>query len=237
MNDNVSGGIGSPRHYGGGVNKDQPLLSPSHQHGGCQATANHNQQNPANSQHYTNQQHTSMLYHTSANSINNHDVPNNQFCYDRTSVSMYGTGPGDPQDARSMPPSNTTGHQMGGKSCDLLMSCDHHCIIIPSPTPIITTKSSYFSFCGNVTEQNRKNLPSRRIIMLYMSSTSQQTRQLSLTSLVVHKTKFSVHTHQILLHIFFLFTLDPIFVLHSSRAHQFFIFSFVWSMFFNLFCS
>ncbi|XP_043275329.1 nuclear receptor coactivator 2-like isoform X12 [Venturia canescens] len=112
----LPGGIGSPRHYGGGVNKDQPLLSPSHQHGGCQPTANHNQQNPANSQHYTNQQHTSMLYHTSANSINNHDVQNNQFCYDRTSISMYGTGPGDPQDARSMPPSNTTGHQMGGNT-------------------------------------------------------------------------------------------------------------------------
>ena len=48
---------------------------------------------------------------------------------------MYGTGPGDPQDARSMQPNNSGGHQMGGKSCDFLMSCDHHCIINPSSPP------------------------------------------------------------------------------------------------------
>lgn len=119
----VAGGVGSPRHYGG-VSKEQPLLSPSHSHSACPATPTHNQHNATNTQHFSNQQHTSMLYHNNANTINTADMQNSQYCYDRTSVPLYSSG--EAQDARSLPPSNPVNHQMGGKSCDLLMSCDHH---------------------------------------------------------------------------------------------------------------
>lgn len=124
---NVAGGVGSPRHYGG-VNKEQPLLSPSHPHSGCPATPTHNQHNATNTQHFSNQQHSSMIYHTTANTINTPDMQNNQFCYDRTSVPLYSSG--DTQDVRSLPPGNPVNHHMGGKSYDLLMSCDHHFAII-----------------------------------------------------------------------------------------------------------
>lgn len=131
-NVNVTGGIGSPRHYGG-VNKEQALLSPSHPHSGCPATPTHNQHNVTNTQHFSNQQHSSMIYHNTANTINTADVQNqNQYCYDRTSVPLYQMGPGDGQDTRPLPPSNPASHQMGGKSCDLFMSCDLRYVIIPS---------------------------------------------------------------------------------------------------------
>lgn len=124
----VSGGIGSPRLYGG-VTKEQQqtLLSPSHPRGGCQTTPTHNQHNVTNqNQHFTNQQH-SMLYRQTGNSVSNHDVQKNQFCYEQGSVSVYSSGAEDP---RSMSSSNPVNHQMGGKSCDPLMSCDNHLIII-----------------------------------------------------------------------------------------------------------
>lgn len=116
----VAGGIGSPRHYGG-VSKEQPLPSPSHSHS---ATPTHNQHNATNTQHFTSQQHTPMLYqHTNANTINTADMQNSQYCYDRSSVPLYSSG-GEAQDARSLPSGNPVNHQMGGKSCDFLMSCD-----------------------------------------------------------------------------------------------------------------
>lgn len=144
----VAGGLGSPRHYGG-VSKEQPLLSPSHPHSGCPATPAHNQHNVTNTQqHFSNQQHSSMIYHTTANTINTADMQNNQFCYDRTSVPLYSSGPGDTQDARPLPPGNPVNHQLGGKSCDHLMSCDHHFVIITLPTsnplrPLSYLKTSY----------------------------------------------------------------------------------------------
>lgn len=104
-----------------------------------------------------------MIYHTSSNSIGNPDVQNNQFCYDRNSVSMYGSGPGDPQDARSMPPNNSAGHQMGGKSCDLLMSCDHRYIIIPpQPKLVISSykKCNQQQKCYCTRRSSRKRSPS-----------------------------------------------------------------------------
>lgn len=130
----VAGGVGSPRHYGG-VSKEQPLLSPSHPHSGCNpATPTHNQHNVTNTQqHFSNQQHSSMIYHT-ANTINTADMQNNQFCYDRTTVPLYSSGPGDTQDARPLPPGNPVNHQLGGKSYDHLMSCDHHFVIITPPS-------------------------------------------------------------------------------------------------------
>ena len=80
-----------------------------------------------------------MIYHTTANTINTADMQNNQFCYDRTSVPLYSSGPGDTQDARPLPPGNPVNHQLGGKSCDHLMSCDHHFVIItPSPSVYAT---------------------------------------------------------------------------------------------------
>ncbi|XP_076655230.1 uncharacterized protein LOC143360357 isoform X3 [Halictus rubicundus] len=112
----LPGGLGSPRHYGG-VSKEQPLLSPSHQHSGCPATPTHNQHNVTNTQqHFSNQQHSSMIYHTTANTINTADMQNNQFCYDRTSVPLYSSGPGDTQDARSLPSGNPVNHQLGGNA-------------------------------------------------------------------------------------------------------------------------
>ncbi|XP_031827579.1 uncharacterized protein LOC116424817 isoform X3 [Nomia melanderi] len=112
----LPGGLGSPRHYGG-VSKEQPLLSPSHPHSGCPATPTHNQHNVTNTQqHFSNQQHSSMIYHTTANTINTADMQNSQFCYDRTSVPLYSSGPGDTQDARSLPPGNPVNHQLGGNA-------------------------------------------------------------------------------------------------------------------------
>ncbi|XP_058799179.1 nuclear receptor coactivator 3 [Phymastichus coffea] len=105
----LPGGVGSPCHYGG-VSKDQPLLSPSHPHAGCPATPTHNQHNANNTQHFSNHQHSSMLYHNAAS------VQNSQYCYDRTSVNMYQSGPGDAQDCRPPPPSNPASHQMGGNT-------------------------------------------------------------------------------------------------------------------------
>lgn len=121
---NVAGGVGSPRHYGS-VNKDQQvLLSPSHPRAGCPTTPTHNQHNATNNQqHFANQQHSSMLYRNTGNNVNTPDVQNNQFCYDQGSVPVYSSGP---EDNRSLPSSNPASHQMGGKSCDQLMSCDHH---------------------------------------------------------------------------------------------------------------
>lgn len=112
----LPGGVGSPRHYGG-VSKEQPLLSPSHPHSGCNpATPTHNQHNVTNTQqHFSNQQHSSMIYHT-ANTINTADMQNNQFCYDRTTVPLYSSGPGDTQDARPLPPGNPVNHQLGGNA-------------------------------------------------------------------------------------------------------------------------
>lgn len=126
---NVTGGVGSPRHYSG-VNKEQPLLSPSHPSAGCSATSTHIQHNATNTQHYSHQQHTSMIYHN-ANTMNTGDVANNQFCYDRTSVPLYSSGPGDAQDVRPLPPSNLAGHQLGGKSCDnhYVMWPSHLCVV------------------------------------------------------------------------------------------------------------
>lgn len=120
---NVAGGVGSPCHYSG-VSKEQPLLSPSHPLSGCSATPTHNQHNANNTQHFTNHQHSSMLYHNTAG------VQSSQYCYDRTSVNLYQSGPGDTQDIRPPSSSNPASHQIGGKSCDLFMSCDHHCAII-----------------------------------------------------------------------------------------------------------
>lgn len=77
-----------------------------------------------------------MIYHT-ANTINTADMQNNQFCYDRTTVPLYSSGPGDTQDARPLPPGNPVNHQLGGKSYDHLMSCDHHFVIITPPLPYI----------------------------------------------------------------------------------------------------
>lgn len=117
------------------MSKEQPLLSPSHPHSGCNpATPTHNQHNVTNTQqHFSNQQHSSMIYHT-ANTINTADMQNNQFCYDRTTVPLYSSGPGDTQDARPLPPGNPVNHQLGGKSYDHLMSCDHHFVIITPPS-------------------------------------------------------------------------------------------------------
>ena len=129
---NVTGGVGSPCHYGG-VSKEQPLLSPSHTLSGCPATPTHNQHNANNTQHFSNHQHSSMLYHNAAG------VQSSQYCYDRTSVNLYQSGPGDAQDIRPPPSSNPASHQIGGKSCDLLMSCDHHCaFIILTKPPFVT---------------------------------------------------------------------------------------------------
>ncbi|CAD6227526.1 GSCOCG00001209001-RA-CDS [Cotesia congregata] len=127
----LPGGVVSPRHYGT-VNKDQQsLMSPGHQRAGCPPppTPTHNHQHSMTNnqqQHYTNQQqqqqqqqqqHNSMLYRNTGNSIvNNPDVQNNQFCYDQGTVPGY---PTRPEDTRSMSSSNSAGHQMGGKSCDL----------------------------------------------------------------------------------------------------------------------
>jgi len=122
----VTGGIGSSRHYGG-VSKEQPLLSPSHSHSTCSATSTqHNQHNTTNTQHFssqppplpptqqqppTPQQHNPMLYHNSANTINPADMQNSQFCYDRSSVTLYPPG-AEAQDAR-LPPTNSANHQIG----------------------------------------------------------------------------------------------------------------------------
>lgn len=125
---NVAGGVGSPCHYGG-VSKEQPLLSPSHPLSGCPGTPTHNQHNANNTQHFSNHQHSSMLYHNAAAG-----VQSSQFCYDRMSVTLYQSGPGDAQDIRPPPSSNPASHQMGGKSCDLFMSCDHHCAPSSSST-------------------------------------------------------------------------------------------------------
>ena len=104
----VAGGVSSPRHYGA-VNKDTAsLLSPSHPH------STHNQHNVTNSQHYPNSQHSSMMYHGTGNTINTADVQANQYCYDRTSVPIYQSAPGDAQDSRTALTSNP-GHQLGGK--------------------------------------------------------------------------------------------------------------------------
>lgn len=141
----VAGGIGSPRHYGG-VSKEQPLLSPSHSHSTCPGTPTHNQHNTTNT-HYSSQppppppptqqqqppqQHNPMLYHSNANTINPADMQNSQFCYDRSSVPLYPPG-GEAQDARSLPPGNPVNHQIGGKSCDFIMSCD---VVPPSRNPL-----------------------------------------------------------------------------------------------------
>lgn len=114
----VTGGIGSPRHYGG-ISKD-PLLSPSHSHSACPATPTHSQHNATNTQHYSSQQHTPLLYQQHTNTA---DMQNSQFCYADRSVPLYPSG-GEAQDARSLPPGNPVNHQMGGKSYDFLMSCD-----------------------------------------------------------------------------------------------------------------
>lgn len=87
-----------------------------------------------------------MIYHTTANTINTADMQNNQFCYDRTSVPLYSSGPGDTQDARSLPPGNPVNHQLGGKSCDHLMSCDHHFVIITPPPPFRIRPSLYLKY-------------------------------------------------------------------------------------------
>lgn len=121
----VTGGVGSPCHYGG-VKQDQALLSPPHPHSNCApgATPTHNQHTANNTQHFSNHQHSPMLYHNSG-------VQSNQYCYDsRTSVNLYPSGPGEAQDIR--PSSNPASHQIGGKSCDLFMSCDHHYAISSS---------------------------------------------------------------------------------------------------------
>lgn len=68
-----------------------------------------------------------MLYHNTAG------VQNSQYCYDRTPVNLYPSGPGDAQDIRPPPSSNPASHQMGGKSCDLFMSCDHHYVMLSPP--------------------------------------------------------------------------------------------------------
>lgn len=136
---NVAGGVGSPCHYGG-VSKEQPLLSPSHPLSGCPATPTHNQHNANNTQHFSNHQHSSMLYHNAAG------VQSSQYCYDRTPVNLYQSGPGDAQDIRPPPSSNPASHQIGGKSCDLFMSCDHHCAIIltTTMTTLITATTTTF---------------------------------------------------------------------------------------------
>lgn len=99
----VTGGVGSPRHY-----KDtSSLLSPSHPH------SQHNQHNVTSSQHYPNSQHSSMMYHGTGNTINTADVQANQYCYDRT---LYQSGPGDTQDSRTVLATNNPAHQLGGKA-------------------------------------------------------------------------------------------------------------------------
>lgn len=74
-----------------------------------------------NTQHFSSQ-HTSMLYQHNTNTMNTADMQNSQFCYERSSVSLYSSG-GEAQDARSLPPGNPVNHQMG-ESCDSLMSYD-----------------------------------------------------------------------------------------------------------------
>lgn len=167
---NVTGGVGSPRHYGG-VSKDQPLLSPSHPLTGCTATPTHNQHNANNTQHFSNHQHSSMLYHNAAG------VQSSQYCYDRTSVNMYQSGPGDAQDCRPPPPSNPASHQMGGKSYDLFMSCDHHCAIYNTHHPLIRSilflspyiivTSRPVLLVNNYTTDNDRSLLSISLICLY----------------------------------------------------------------------
>lgn len=141
------------------MSKEQPLLSPSHSHTACPATpTQQHQHNATNTQHFTNQQHTSMLYHTNANSINTADMQNSQFCYDRTSVPLYSSG--EAQDARSLPPSNPVNHQMGGKSYDHLMSCDHqkNSIIQITTTPqystytVKGTKMKFNAYANNLSK-------------------------------------------------------------------------------------
>ncbi|XP_032453114.1 nuclear receptor coactivator 3 isoform X10 [Nasonia vitripennis] len=105
----LPGGVGSPCHYGG-VGKEQPLLSPSHPLSGCPATPTHNQHNANNTQHFSNHQHPSMLYHNAAG------VQSSQYCYDRTPVNLYQSGPGDAQDIRPPPSSNPASHQIGGNT-------------------------------------------------------------------------------------------------------------------------
>ncbi|XP_046737418.1 hypoxia-inducible factor 1-alpha isoform X9 [Diprion similis] len=109
----LPGGINSPRHYGG-MNKEQPLLSPSHPHSGCPSQPSLNQHNVTNAQHLSNQ-HPAMIYHSNT-TLNSTEVQNNQFCYDRASVSLYSSGPGDTSNTRPLPPGNPNSHQMGGNT-------------------------------------------------------------------------------------------------------------------------
>ncbi|XP_046605208.1 nuclear receptor coactivator 1 isoform X2 [Neodiprion virginianus] len=109
----LPGGINSPRHYGG-MNKEQPLLSPSHPHSGCPSQPSLNQHNVTNTQHLSNQ-HPAMIYHSNT-TLNSTEVQNNQFCYDRASVSLYSSGPGDTSNTRPLPPGNPNSHQMGGNA-------------------------------------------------------------------------------------------------------------------------
>ncbi|XP_046411089.1 nuclear receptor coactivator 2-like isoform X7 [Neodiprion fabricii] len=109
----LPGGINSPRHYGG-MNKEQPLLSPSHPHSGCPSQPSLNQHNVTNTQHLSNQ-HPAMIYHSNT-TLNSTEVQNNQFCYDRASVSLYSSGPGDTSNTRPLPPGNPNSHQMGGNT-------------------------------------------------------------------------------------------------------------------------
>jgi hypothetical protein len=129
---NVAGGVGSPCHYGG-VSKEKSLSSPSHPLSSCPAIPTHNQHIANNTQHFSNHQHSSMLYHNAA------CIQSSQYCYDRTSVTLYQSGPGDMQDVRPPSSSNSASHQIGGKSYDLLMSCDHHSAIILTTTPCYMT--------------------------------------------------------------------------------------------------
>lgn len=145
----VTGGIGSPRHYGG-ISKE-PLLSPSHSHSACPATPTHNQH--TNTQHFSSQQHTPLLYqqHTNANTLNTADMQNSQFCYDRSSVPLYPSG-GEAQDARSLPPGNPVNHQMGGKSYDFLMSCDNSLSLSqPHATSSINCNYHYYHTSTSIT--------------------------------------------------------------------------------------
>lgn len=139
----VTGGIGSPRHYGG-ISKE-PLLSPSHSHSACPATPTHSQH--TNTQHFSSQQHTPLLYqqHTNANTLNTADMQNSQFCYDRSSVPLYPSG-GEAQDARSLPPGNPVNHQMGGKSYDFLMSCDTSSLSLSQPRATSSINYNYHPY-------------------------------------------------------------------------------------------
>lgn len=94
-----------------------------------------------NTQHFSSQ-HNPMLYQHNTNTMNTADMQNSQFCYERSSVSLYSSG-GEAQDARSLPPGNPVNHQMGGKSCDFLMSYDTSSSF--SSQPFVTSATPIFN--------------------------------------------------------------------------------------------